>query len=135
MNAHDKPVRILLAHTQPAARRFLAKCLKDQGYDVLRIDDPTDLLEELTMAEDGLPIDLVVAAVNLDGIATLDVLQEARECGVETPFVLLNWGGDDVVREADALDAVVLDYPFDLSDMVEMVEAVLDDTLEEQAAA
>jgi len=119
----SKTRHILLAHAQRATRSILSEALKDEGYSVTQVGDGVDLVDELRANEDA--FDVVVSAVELPECSGMDVLEELREQGDEVPFLLLNSSEEDCTLQADALDANVLDAPYEVDDLIAAVAALL----------
>lgn len=106
-------------------RRLLVQGLARDGHEVAVAEDgrvASGLIE-------GGAADVAVLDVRMPGRSGLDVLRAARERGVDVAFVLITGFGDAGVHdEALRLGALrVLDKPFDLDELRELLHRIADD--------
>jgi CheY-like chemotaxis protein len=133
--AEDLPVRrrtpcVVVAEDDGEFRRLLAEVLWREGYRVIEASDGYDLMHQIVIHivsnERHDPLDLVVSDVRMPGSSGLDVLSCARTAGYSVPFILITAFGDgEIHSRARSLDAAaVLDKPFDVPDLVELVRVL-----------
>ena len=130
---------VLLAEDDDELRSLLASVLHRDGHDVVEARTGTELLRRIEVgatAGPGAPRlpDLVVSDVKMPGLSGLEVASALRLAALHIPIVLLTAFGDDEAHErADALGAMMLDKPFDLSVLRAAVRRLLADEDEELA--
>ncbi|MFO0567406.1 MAG: response regulator [Polyangiaceae bacterium] len=126
-----EPAKVLLAEDDDAFRTLVAGALRRDGYEVIELQDGAALLEYCAnnLSSDGTirDVDLIVSDVRMPGFSGLDVLIALRRVASSAPVVLVTAFGDPALHEfAKKLDAVaVLDKPFDLDDLCEVIVARL----------
>lgn len=115
--------RLVLADDDQELRTLLVAALRADGYDVIEVQDGSQLISclatQLLCERDGQPIDLVISDLRMPGCSGLDVLAGLRFSNRLTPFILLTAFGDaQTHREARRLGAAcVFDKPFDVDDL------------------
>ena len=118
----DTHPHILLAEDDEALCELLDLSLTQAGYLVTCCSNGTDLLERL---EEGDPFDLIITDLRMPGFNGLEVLKQQRQQSRQTPFLCMTAFGDQQTHaQAYYLGAaVMIDKPFDLDEMVELVHA------------
>lgn len=81
---------ILIVDDDPLAGEMAAAVLEDAGHDCVLAENGAEAMERLAAATE---IGLIVSDMNMPLISGLELFQELREQGNQTPFVLLT--GDD----------------------------------------
>ena len=123
--------KILLAEDDREMRRALAWGLRRAGYDVVEFKSGyalTDHLVDALLADPERPIaDLIISDIRMPGASGLDILEGVRTLDAALPVVLITAFGSPATH-ADAADlgAMVLDKPFDLDDLVAVVQKALE---------
>ncbi len=122
--------RILLAEDDVEMRRLVASALRDEGHNVVELVDGGKLLAEIAVrararAEDS-AVDLVISDIRMPVSTGLQIVEALRRARWRTPVILMTAFGDDATRrQAELLDAVLFDKPFDLDDLRATVEHLL----------
>ena len=117
---------VLLAEDDMEMRRLLASALRKDGYEVIEAKDGTELLDYLATAmlhgdRFGWP-EVIITDVRMPGATGLQVLAGLRQSDWETPIVLITAFGDEAVHTAAGqLGAALLDKPFDVDDLRQIV--------------
>jgi DNA-binding response OmpR family regulator len=115
--------RLLLVEDEAKVRRSLQKGLEEEGYEVVAVDNGHDgLLQATTQQFDCLVLDLM-----LPGRDGLEILQELRGAGRQTPTIILTARGaiDDRVRGLDAGADDYLPKPFAFAELLARIRACL----------
>ncbi len=125
---HRRATQVVLAEDDPELRQLLASALVDSGFDVTPASDGRAVFDVLQRAKDehGEAPDVFVMDVRMPHTTGLEVLRSLRTAGWPQPVVLMTgFGDEDVHARAEAEGAaVVLDKPFDLDDLIEIVRLV-----------
>lgn len=109
------PLRILVADDDAWMRRLLQRSLGAQGHVVEVVADGRSLVRAFL---DSPRPDLVVSDQQMPGLTGLAALQQLREQGVGTPFVLMSGDADaGLCDHAGRLGAQVIPKPFDPRDL------------------
>lgn len=123
--------RVLLAEDDPSLRHLIAGVLRDDGLDVVEIEDGNALVDMLadSVAMDGSlrGYDLIVSDIRMPGFTVLEIMAGMRRLLFRTPIVLITAFGDARTHQrARQLGAVaVFDKPFDLDDLRASVAKLL----------
>ena len=122
-----RPPRILLAEDDYELRTLLVEALEVEGYEVVPAADGFDLLDRIGdtwLAEDG--FDLVLSDIRMPGCTGLKALEALRERDWSTPIVFMTaFGSIKTHGEAQGLGATIVDKPFDLDDLIDLVRAIV----------
>jgi CheY-like chemotaxis protein len=126
------PHRILLAEDDLEMRRLLRWSLEHSGLDVVECPDGVTLLRKLSehgRTDAPEAYDLVISDIRMPGYTGLDVLASVCEFDDCPPVVLISAFADHTARErAEELGAAaLLPKPFDVSELVALVEEILPD--------
>ena len=125
-----RPPRLLVAEDDPELRCLLIECLRKDGYEVVDVANGNDLLIRITshyrLCPDPEPIDLILTDVRMPIVSGIDIARGLRDAEWTTPIVLITAFADEDVRmTAQALDAVLLDKPFQLEVLRSCVRRLL----------
>ena len=116
-------LKLLIAEDSPRLLKTLTKVLEREGYTVDAVGDGDTALNYIQNSTyDGLVLDVM-----MPGKDGLDVLKEARACGVTCP-VMLFYALTEISQRVEGLDAGADDYlpkPFDLTEFSARVRAML----------
>jgi DNA-binding response OmpR family regulator len=114
---------ILLVDDEEALRLTVGDRLRKEGYGVHCASDAESGLKKAT----SLPFDLMILDVMLPGHNGLDLCQEIRFAGLDTPILLLSARSeieDKIIGFKSGADAYVT-KPFNMLELVARVEALL----------
>ena len=124
--------RILLAEDDSEMRRLLCRSLQADGYDVLEAANGFRLLEYLgfsVASRAAFDVDLIISDIRMPGFTGLEVLTELRRSNWSTPVILITAFGDERTRlEAERLRANLLDKPFDIDRLRDLVRELIPDS-------
>ncbi|MGM0578832.1 MAG: response regulator [Myxococcota bacterium] len=127
-----EPGRVLLAEDDAEMRLLLSAYLRRFGVTVSEAASGDELLAKLDGDGHGGghgPPALVITDVHMPGMSGLEVLERFRRDDETTPVIVITSFGDASTHgRAKRLGAVrVFDKPFDLDDLVQEIEAILQD--------
>jgi DNA-binding response OmpR family regulator len=125
-----RPARIVVAEDDFEMRRLVADCLRKEGYEVHEVADGAELLlrieDSFFLRRAPAPIDLFVTDIRMPLYTGLEIVGGLREAGMRMPVVIMTAFGNPETRErAEALDAVLLDKPFKMEALRELVRRLL----------
>lgn len=123
------PIRdgqVLIAEDDEQMRALLAAHFRNAGIDVDLVEDGGQLEDRLFNGHPWLP-EVLVSDIKMPGASGLEVLQRLRDHQPDVRVILITAFGDQRThRRAHRLGAeVVLDKPFDVSELVVAVEGLL----------
>lgn len=120
--------QVLIAEDDHDMRTLLQALFHNAGIEVDLVSDGTQLQDRLFNGHPWLP-EVVVSDVKMPGASGLEVLQRLRAHDADVRVVLITAFGDARThRRAEQLGAeAVLDKPFDVSDLLEVVNRLLTD--------
>jgi CheY-like chemotaxis protein len=124
--------RLLLAEDDAAFRKLLQQALVRDGYDVVAVEDGTELLERLVQSlsenPQGEQFDMVVSDVRMPGWTGINVLATVAGQQHAPPVLLMTAFGDERLHEqAKRAGAIaVLDKPFEIDDLCDRVDRSAD---------
>ncbi|MEF8941146.1 MAG: response regulator transcription factor [Salinivenus sp.] len=124
--------RILIVEDDPDVGTGLEDFLSIKGYDVERVTDGEDALQEITMLP---PYDVILLDVMLPDKDGFEVLREARKSGVDSPVIMLT-AKSESKHKLRGFDLGADDYvtkPFDAEELTARVQAVLQRSREQEA--
>jgi DNA-binding response OmpR family regulator len=116
-------MQLLVAEDERRVRGFVARGLREEGFEVQEASDGTVALEALSRGN----IDLALLDWMLPGLSGLDVLKTLRKRGDVTPVVMIT-ARDAVADRTLALNEGADDYivkPFAFEELLARVRAVL----------
>lgn len=123
------PSTVLVAEDDPDSRQLVVEALREEGYQVIEVQDGRQLSRCLSDMKGKLcpRPDLVISDIRMPGHTGLDVLAALRESDWAMPVILITAFGDqETHEEAHRLGAAtVLNKPFDLEDMVDAVRSIV----------
>lgn len=125
-----RATRVLLAEDDPDMRATLALVLRLDGYEVVEVEDGTDLEAVIRAATEGSfgmePVDVVVSDVRMPGKNSLEVLRGLRHVDWVVPIVLITaFGSVEVHKEARRLGVrEVLDKPLNLDHLRALLKSI-----------
>jgi len=123
-------LHIVIAEDDYEMRRLVASSLREAGDYVVEARDGLDLVDIIrswySTGAHTHPIDVIVTDVRMPGMSGLDVADMVRDGPKRIPIILTTAFGSDVLKaEARRLGvAAVLDKPFDLEELREVVSRV-----------
>jgi len=115
---------ILIVEDDPDVGKGIEDFLSIKGYDVERVTNGDDALQEMTMLP---PYDVILLDVMLPEKDGFEVLREARKSGVDTPVIMLT-AKSESKHKLRGFDLGADDYvtkPFDAEELAARVRAVL----------
>lgn len=131
------PRRILVAEDDDAFREMLVTSLVWRGHDVTAVASAGAMEAALVAAWTDSPAgyDLLVTDLDMPGEATFHVLDRLGRMGLRPPTLLLSaYTDDDTLIEAHRIGVVcALAKPFDMRDLVEVVDLLARPTLDRVA--
>ena len=133
---HPEPhrgTRVVVAEDDDAMRDLVAEALKKAGCEVIECPDGASLFEfmrEAWVKNDRPPFDLIVSDLRLPAASGFEVLMLVRRLKNPIPVIIVTAFGDELThsyaRELGA--AAVLNKPFDLDELVELIGRALDES-------
>ena len=115
--------KILLAEDDDDMRRFLARALKNAGYDVVAFDNGRSAYERLREE----PFTLLLTDIVMPEMDGIELARRATELDPDLKVMFIT-GFAAVALNADSRaprEAKVLSKPFHLRDLVQEVERIL----------
>lgn len=118
------PARILVAEDNPDARELFQTVLKEEGFEVIGVEDGQAAVDAI---KSGRP-DLIITDIQMprmDGIGLIKVLREQPEMA-EVPILVMTANNSGVLK--DALDAganAATNKPIELDSMVRLIKSLL----------
>lgn len=125
-----QPRRVLVAEDDAEMRRLLVTQLRLEGIDVQEASDGRALWRQMQRAcveGDGERPDVIVTDVRMPGMSGLEALRRIRTVAPDVPVVVVTgFGSNHTHAEARSLGAAVLDKPFEVDDLLELIERLVD---------
>lgn len=94
--------RLLIAEDDEQTRDALVELFERGGYDVRAVADGSSLLyrlEPMLLSEPGhWPPDLIMTDVRMPGLDAINIVEELREVGWDTPVIIITGFGDEDLR-------------------------------------
>lgn len=125
-----RPYHVLVAEDDDEMRRLMAQVLRRNGFHVLEARDgleALDYLGEVILDEEfDRKLDLLLTDQRMPGLQGLQLIDAARNAGIDIPAILITAFVDDATRaRARSLgDTSMLDKPFELADLVSLARTV-----------
>ena len=114
------PRHVLVVDDEPLIRWSVAESLSDAGVDVEQASDAASALRIVTTA--ALPFDAVVLDLRLPDMDDLSLLGTLRQLIPAAALVLMSaFGTPEIVADAQAMGASVLNKPFELDELKRLV--------------
>jgi DNA-binding response OmpR family regulator len=128
MSASIRDGQVLIAEDDEDMRALLEAQFRNAGIDVQLVRDGHQLEDRLFNGHPWLP-EILVSDIKMPGRSGLEVLQRLRDHQPDVRVILITAFGDQRThRRARKLGAeAVLDKPFDVRELVGVVEGLLDD--------
>ena len=118
--AEKFPAHVLVVDDEPLIRWSVAESLSDLGLDVEQASDAASALRIVTNA--ALPFDVVVLDLRLPDMDDLSLLGTLRQLMPAASLILMTaFGTPELVDDARAMGASVLNKPFELDDLTRLV--------------
>ncbi len=117
-------VRLLIVEDDPEVGTGLEDYFSLKDYDVTRVEDGEEALQEITALP---PYDVILLDVMLPEKDGFEVLREARKSGVDSPIIMLTVKSERK-HKLRSFDLGADDYvtkPFDAEELAARVRAVL----------
>lgn len=120
--AGKTPLHILVVDDEPLIRWSVSESLSDCGHDVEQASDAESALRSVTTTT--LPFDVVVLDLRLPDMNDLSLLSTLRQLLPGAGLILMTaFGTPELVAEAWALGASVINKPFELDELTRLVVA------------
>ena len=114
------PRHVLVVDDEPLIRWSVSESLSDLGLVVEEAADAASALRVIANA--ALPFDVVVLDLRLPDMDDLSLLGTLRQTMPDASIILMTaFGTPDVIAEATALGAEVLNKPFELDELKRLV--------------
>ena len=115
-------MKILLAEDEKRMNRALCELMRQEGYEVMPVENGEDALYEI---ESGL-YDLIVLDVMMPYMNGCEVAKKVREEGIKTPILMLTAKGelDDKVEGLDSGADDYLTKPFQSAELLARLRAL-----------
>jgi len=116
--------RLLIVEDDPDVGTGLEDFFSIKGYDVERVTDGEEAVQEMTVLP---PYDVILLDIMLPDKDGFEVLREARKSGVDSPVIMLT-AKSESKHKLRGFDLGVDDYvtkPFDAEELAARVRAVL----------
>jgi len=119
-DAEKFPRHILVVDDEPLIRWSVSESLSDLGFDVEQAADAQSALRKVTTTT--LPFDGVVLDLRLPDMSDLSLLATLRQLLPEARLILMTaFGTPEILADAEGLGALVINKPFELSDLTRLV--------------
>ena len=114
------PRHVLVVDDEPLIRWSVCETLSELGFDVEQASDASATLRTVTTA--ARPFDVVVLDLRLPDMTDLSLLATLRQLLPDAVLILMTaFGTPEVMRDAQALGATVLNKPFELDELRHLV--------------
>jgi DNA-binding NtrC family response regulator len=115
---------ILVVDDEPLIRWSVAESLSDLGFDVEQAADASGALRCVTTAAN--PFDVVILDLRLPDMHDLSLLGTLRQLLPAATLILMTaFASSEIVADAAALGAPVLNKPFEVDDLQRLIAAGL----------
>lgn len=129
MTRAPKRPRILLAEDDDDMRSGLAELLRTAGFDVEQVASGTEMLETLSLADDGPDSpDVIITDVIMPGFSGINVIEELRAEGWRQPILVISgFDATTVAARVARLRGVrFLAKPLDPPEVLALVQQLAD---------
>ena len=128
MSGTDPP-SVLVVEDDPSVRGFITEMLRDDGYRVLEAPSGQEAVRAVNAPTTHTePPCLVLLDLMLPGMGGLDVLQELAAPGGRVPVVVMSASREHLAAAQAAGADGVLPKPFEMDQLLGVVEAYCADT-------
>jgi DNA-binding NtrC family response regulator len=111
---------VLVVDDEPLIRWSVTESLSDLGFDVEEAADAQSALRAVTTT--ALPFDIVVLDLRLPDMEDLSLLATLHQLIPSAALILMTaFGTPEIIADARALGANVLDKPFELDELKRLV--------------
>ena len=120
--------RVLVVDDDPHIRDFVREVLEDEGHEVATAEHGADALERIRGAGEAAP-DVIILDVNMPVMDGPTFARTYEQVPVPPPHaaIIVTTAGREARRRCDELGAQgCLPKPFDLSHLVDEIQALLD---------
>jgi len=119
-DARKSPRHVLVVDDEPLIRWSVAESLSDLGFDVEEAPDAGSALRMVTTT--AMPYDIVVLDLRLPDMKDLSLLGTLRQLLPAAELILMTaFGSPDILADAAAIGADVLNKPFELDELTRLV--------------
>lgn len=122
--------RVLLAEDDDDMRAVLSVVLEEDGHEVTRVANGTELLRALRLDEGPLqevPFDLVLTDLRMPKWTGAEVVERLRAAGSEVPVIIITAFPDEAARRVvDQCEALLVAKPFRSEALRMAVDVMLD---------
>jgi len=121
--AEKSPRHALVVDDEPLIRWSVSESLSDLGFDVEEAADAQSALRSVTTT--ALPFDIVVLDLRLPDMEDLSLLATLRQLIPAASLILMTaFGTPEIIADARALGADVLNKPFELEELKQLVQGL-----------
>lgn len=114
---------VMIVEDDAVLRRGLARLFADVMFEVIQLDDGNQAMDSIT---NRLP-DLILCDYRLPGMDGLEILGSLSARRMKTPFILITAHySEQLSRKAAELGAVVIEKPFEISQLKAQCEKLLE---------
>ena len=125
--ADSFPLHMLVVDDEPLIRWSVSETFADLGCDVEQASDAGSALR--TVGAATRPFDVVVLDLRLPDMSDLSLLGTLRQLLPDATLILMTaFGTAEIIRDARALGAAVLNKPFELEELRRLVSEPGTDT-------
>lgn len=115
------PGHVLVVDDEPLIRWSVAESLSELGYDVEQASDASSALRTVTTSH---PFDVLVVDLRLPDMDDLSLLGTLRQLVPAATLILMTaFGTPEIIADATAIGATVLNKPFELDELRRLVSA------------
>ena len=116
------PRHVLVVDDELLIRWSVSETLSELGFDVEQASDASAALRAVSTA--ALPFDIVVLDLRLPDMKDLSLLGTIRQLLPGAALILMTaFGTPEIISDAQALGAMVLNKPFELDELKRLVQA------------
>jgi CheY-like chemotaxis protein len=116
----NSPRRVLVVDDEPLIRWSVTESLADLGLDVEQASDAASALRIVTAAV--MPFDVVVLDLRLPDMEDLSLLGTVRQLLPAASLILMTaFGTPEIITDAQAMGAVVINKPFELDELKQLI--------------
>jgi CheY-like chemotaxis protein len=121
MNA-PRPGTILVVEDDPMLRELIAFMMSAQGYAIVEAADGRQAIQALDKQGADSGLSLMLLDLMMPGVDGLGVLQHRAEHGYQVPVVAMSASHSQLAAAEQAGAQAVLPKPFEMADLLHMVE-------------
>ena len=116
------PRHVLVVDDELLIRWSVSETLSELGFDVEQASDASAALRAVSTA--ALPFDIVVLDLRLPDMKDLSLLGTIRQLLPNAALILMTaFGTPEIISDAQALGAMVLNKPFELDELKRLVQS------------